>query len=132
MAANPDGRRTWWVIVLVMFGGCAAFFGVKFIMNRPSRPTTLSEYHGMTRNRVLAELGEPDDRFDLSLDQIKDEFHVELHNYLDSQVSHRAGETVFVEWRWNDGEYYIALWFCQIENEWTVVDSIRWHESVRF
>jgi hypothetical protein len=122
-------RRT---LPVVMLLSAAAVGWIVFETKCPAWPIKLPAYHGMTRSRVLEELGEPYYRYDLTVEQIDDEFHIELHNYLDPQIAYQADETIFVEWRWRDGEYYIAMWFRDVEGKWIVVDSVRWHESTKF
>jgi hypothetical protein len=33
---------------------------------------------------------------------------------------------------WNDGDYWITLWFHQVNGQWLVLDSCRWQKDVRF
>ena len=124
-------RRT--LLLVVMLVSSVAVGWTVFEMTRsPVWTMKLPGYHGMTRERVLEELGKPHYREDLTVEQLEDEFHGELEYHLDSQITYRDDQTAFVEWRWRDGEYHIALWFRDVEGEWIVVDSLRWHESIRF
>ena len=123
-------RRT--LLVVILASAVAVGWTVFEMTRRPACPIKLPAYHGMTRAQVLEGLGDPDGRFDMTLGQIEDELHWGLQKHLDSQIAYKAEETVFLEWRWSDGEYHIALWFREFEGEWIVVESLRWHESIVF
>ena len=33
---------------------------------------------------------------------------------------------------WHDGDFWITLWFHQVDGSWVVLDSCRWHKDVQF
>ena len=97
----------------------------------PGAPTKLTSYHGQSRAQVVTELGQPqrDDKFPMS--NAYGEFRIELQNTYPR--SNPANANVEIEeMTWQDGNYWITLWLHQVNGQWVVLDSCRWHKDVRF
>lgn len=98
---------------------------------RSGRPVEMSQYHGHTRDAVVRALGEPhsSDRFTMA--DVGDEMRIELRNtYPPSDPA--SASVPIEELRWQDGDYWIYLWLHEVNGQWVVLDSLRWHKDVRF
>jgi len=98
----------------------------------PSEPvTSLPQYHGQTREAVESRLGKPvqEDRFPMSavLGEMREPL---LRTYPLSEPEN--ADVMIEELWWKDGEYWTTLWFHQVNSQWIVLESCRWHEDVLF
>jgi hypothetical protein len=95
------------------------------------RPRKLPSLHGQSRAQVVSKLGEPQrvDRFPMS--QAVGEFRVKLQNTY--PLSNPANAAIAIEeMTWPDGDYWITLWLHQVNGQWVVLDSCRWHKDLVF
>ena len=97
----------------------------------PGAPAKLTAYHGQSRAQVVTKLGQPqrDEKFPMS--RAYGEFRIELQNTY--PLSNPANAAVEIEeMTWQDGNYWITLWLHQVNGQWVVLDSCRWHKDVQF
>lgn len=114
-------RDLFWLALVVAVCGCSTRDSV----------TSLPKYHGQTRRIVEASLGPPFTTDTFPVSQAVDEMRGPLLNTY--PLSNPANANVMIEEsHWKDGEYWIALWFHQVNGEWVVLDSCRWHKDVAF
>lgn len=114
-------RLSFIIAAAMLLGGCS----------RGDRVRKLPAFHGQTRSQVFAKLGQPqrDDKFPIS--KAVGEFRIELQNIY--PLSSPANATVEIqEMTWQEGDYWITLWLHQVNGEWVVLDSCRWHKDVSF
>jgi hypothetical protein len=113
-------RRGWIVILLVIFAGCGD--------GAPDRE--MRELLGKTKPQLIARLGEPDFKNELTGHQLWDEMRAPVGEYLRGR--NMPNSTQVLEYQWRSGEYYYAAWMLQKNGEWVTIDAVSWHKSVQF
>jgi hypothetical protein len=93
--------------------------------------TSLPQYHGRTRQSVESVLGKPLQTDTFPMTQAANEMRSRLFNTY--PLSNPANAKVIIqESQWDDGNYWITLWFHQVNGQWIVLDSCRWRKDVLF
>ncbi|MGC9367338.1 MAG: hypothetical protein ACP5FK_09920 [bacterium] len=93
--------------------------------------TKIFTLHGKTREEVIEELGEPKYSESYTVGEARGEFRVELYNTYPLTDSGNLDVPIQELW-WEDGDYYITLWLHQVNGEWVVLNSYRWHKDLEF
>lgn len=89
------------------------------------------EYYDSTMEQVVADLGQAYYRFSFNMGQPLEEMRIELYNIYPPGAPDNEKIEIKEMW-WKDGDYFITLWFHQVDEEWKVVDGVRWHKDVCF
>ncbi|HVX83500.1 MAG TPA: hypothetical protein VH253_01660 [Phycisphaerae bacterium] len=110
--------------------GCAAILSCAHT-ERSSPVTSLPEYDGQTRTAVEAILGRPGRTDTFPMSQAVGEFRVPLLNTYPRSNPANAKVMIEESW-WDDGDYWITLWFHRVNGQWVVLDSCRWRKDVEF
>lgn len=93
--------------------------------------TSLPHYHGQSRQAVKSRLGKPIRIDKYTMSQAVGEMRAPL--FKTYPTSNPANANVLIEESsWKDGDYWITLWFHQVNGQWIVLDSCRWHKDVKF
>jgi len=112
-----------WVVCWVPLLGCS---------RRTAAPvTSLPQYHGQSRRAVESALGKPTRTDKYPMSQAVGEMRAPLFNAYPTSNPANANVPIEESW-WKDGDYWITLWFHQVNGQWVVLDSCRWHKDVRF
>lgn|SRR5487761_513259 len=99
--------------------------------SKPQLVTSLPEYHRQSRAAVEAVLGAPTTTDAFPMSRAVGEFRVSLLNTYPTTDPANANVMIEESW-WQDGDYWITLWFHQIDGSWVVLDSCWWHKDVVF
>ncbi len=110
-----------WLIVAC--SGCTS--------NSSLQPNKLPTYQGQSRAKVVGKLGKPQSDVKFAMSEAVGEFRIELQNTYPLTNPANAGIQI-EEMTWKDGDFWITLWLHQVNGQWLVLDSCRWHKSVRF
>jgi hypothetical protein len=87
--------------------------------------------HGRTQDEVAANLGEPHQTYEFSIEQGVDEFRIELLNTYPPGHPRSRGVRIR-EWQWKYREFSVAVWFHLVEGRWVVLDTCRWKKGIAF
>jgi hypothetical protein len=88
--------------------------------------------HGLAVERVAAELDEPNQIYEFSIeDGVDSEFRVELLNTYPPGSPRSKGVRIR-EWQWKYRDFTVAVWFHSVEGRWVVLDTCRWKKGVKF
>ena len=116
------------LIVFVIYA--AGMFGC----SKPAAPqlvSSLPKYHGQTREAVESTLGTPTRTDKYPMSQAVGEMRVPLFNTYPASNPANANVMIEESW-WKDGDYWITLWFHEVNGQWVVLDSCRWQKDVQF
>ena len=113
-------QLTFMVLIISFTAGCS----VELIEDIP-------QLEGLTQTEVVEEIGEPYKSNQFAMSSVFDEMRIALRNFypLTNSVNH---DVQIREMWWDDGAYWITLWLHQVNGEWFVLDSLRWHKDVQF
>lgn len=94
-------------------------------------PVSSPNFHGQSRSAVIQSLGKPVHDLTYPMSEAVVEFRIALQNTY--PLSNPANRNVEIQelW-WRDGDYWITLWFHQVDGEWVVLASCRWHKNIAF
>ena len=91
----------------------------------------MPELQGLSIDQALHQYGKPEKDYSFRMKEPLHEFRVELLNfYPQDQPENR--EVEIRELWWKDGDYHITVWFHQIQGQWKVLDTRRWHQDIDF
>lgn len=95
----------------------------------------LTELHGITESEVIASLGEPDNREDMTLHagRTLPEFFIEVHNTYHPDDPSTEGRVIRYL-RWDREGYSEAVFLHQPapDGYWVVLESVKWSDDVEF
>lgn len=97
----------------------------------PDWVTSLPQYHGQIRQTVESKLGTPTQTYKFPMSQALGEMRSPLLSTYPSSNPANANVMIEESW-WKDGDYWITLWFHQVNGQWVVLESCRWHKDVQF
>ena len=89
------------------------------------------KYDGMTSQQMIDTVGAPyyEDSFQLSSGL--DEMRSPIQKYFTEEES--ANHPILIkEMWWKEGDFYLTSWLSLKGNDWTVLESLRWHKDVQF
>jgi hypothetical protein len=87
--------------------------------------------HGRTQDEVAADLGEPNQTYEFSIEVGVDEFRIELLNTYPPGRPRSRGVRIR-EWEWKYREFSVAVWFHLVDGRWVVLDTCRWKKGIAF
>jgi hypothetical protein len=91
----------------------------------------ITALHGRTVAEVAAELGEPNQTYEFSVEDGVDEFRIELLNTYPPGQARSRGVRIR-EWQWKYREFSVAVWFHLVDGQWVVLDTCRWKKGIVF
>ncbi|MFO7627208.1 MAG: hypothetical protein R6V62_08120 [Candidatus Fermentibacteraceae bacterium] len=95
----------------------------------------LTELHGLAESEVIASLGEPDNREDITLHagETLPEFFIEVHNTYQPDDPSTEGRVIRY-FRWDREGYSEAVFLHQpaSDGSWMVLESVKWSDDVEF
>jgi hypothetical protein len=87
--------------------------------------------HGRTQDEVVADLGEPNQMYEFSIEEGVDEFRIELLNTYPPGHPRSRGVRIR-EWQWKYREFRVAVWFHLLDGRWVVLDTCGWKKGIAF
>jgi hypothetical protein len=95
------------------------------------RVDKIEALHGRTQEEVAADLSEPNQTYEFSVEEVRDEFRIELLNTYPPGHPRSRGVRIR-EWQWKHREFSLAVWFHMVEGRWVVLDTCRWKKGIAF
>jgi hypothetical protein len=95
----------------------------------------LTELHGLTESEVIASLGEPDHREDMTLHagQTLPEFFIEVHNTYHPDDPATEGRVIrYLLWEREGYSEAVFLHQPVPDGSWVVLESVKWSDDVEF
>ncbi len=102
-----------------------------WVQDPDARVGKVKALHGADENRVLSELGEPNETFEFPVEEFYGEFRIELWNTYPPDDTRSRGVRI-LEWQWRYKEFSFAVWFHKVDGRWIVLDTCRWKKGIAF
>ena len=87
--------------------------------------------HGMTAPAIISQLGEPDEKYQFTMDECGDEFRVTLFNTYPPGLANLSSIEI-QEWTWRYSRHRLTVWLHKPNEAWVVLDSCRYKNGVMF
>ena len=123
-------KRIVWLLFLCALVTAAA---VLLWPRAPELTATLSQHRGRTFEQVRTALGPPLRTESFGLSQALDEMRAGLPSKVYIAASRPGDQSIVIkEAVWRDGDYYLTIWFQDVDGTWIAIDGVRWHKDVLF
>jgi hypothetical protein len=96
-----------------------------------SQISKIPELQALSMDNVLQKYGKPEKNYSFKMKEPMHEFRVELLNFYPQDQPENRDVEIRELW-WKDGDYNITVWFHQIQGQWQVLDTRRWHKDIDF
>ncbi len=93
--------------------------------------TRIPGLRGMALETLMEEYDEPAQSAIFTMNRGLDRFRMRLLYYYPRSDPRNRFVRIKELW-WKDGVYNITVWFHQVDGDWIVLDSCRWHENTIF
>lgn len=119
-------------LLLVVVSVAVALPVMKWCFNSPERPVSeVPELHGQSDAAVLEILGDPNQKYEFTMDKAIGEFRVELYNTYPSGSPNNQNVEIR-EWTWVYQDHKLTLWLHRPNGSWVVLNTCRYRNGVVF
>jgi hypothetical protein len=119
------------IIILLLIVACIGVVVLLCRSDRPEPAQKVTKYAGRTFDQVVSDLGQPARTDSFKLGQALDEMRGPLQNTF--PLDKPGNKDIEIkEATWEDGDYYLTVWFHKVDDAWVVIEGVRWHKNVRF
>lgn len=88
-------------------------------------------FHGKTDVSIFAQLGNPDNEFQFTMDDPLPEFRIELYNTYPPNAPNNV-QVEIRECTWRYSTYRLTVWFHKPDGKWIALDTCRYRNGIEF